>query len=86
MANRSQSFYGMNFFGFDAIKKQIVMGEDFWIFIATWLPLTFLTGAIYLFVLFLGWRAKEGRQSKGQGKVTSTLKDVEKQNAAGKLY
>jgi len=76
----------MNFFGFDAIKKQITIGDDFWIFIATWLPLTFLTAAIYLFVLFLGWRAKEEKKSKGQWKTPSRSEDVEKQKAAWKIY
>ncbi|QDS67852.1 hypothetical protein FKW77_007579 [Venturia effusa] len=56
------SVYGMNFFGFDTKTRQITIGNDFWIFIATWLPLTLMTVAVYLFVLFLNRRKKTRKQ------------------------
>ncbi|KAL1979978.1 hypothetical protein VTN96DRAFT_4843 [Rasamsonia emersonii] len=50
------SLYGMNFFVFDQDARQIVIAKDFWIFLATWLPLTVITGLIYvLIVLFDAW-------------------------------
>lgn len=46
----------MNFFVFDQDARQIVIAKDFWIFLATWLPLTVITGLIYvLIVLFDAW-------------------------------
>ncbi len=53
--------YGMNFFGFNNTSRRIIMGHGFWIFAATWLPLTLLTAAIY--VTFLRFdAAKKGKQ------------------------
>ncbi|TLD24526.1 hypothetical protein E2P81_ATG11862 [Venturia nashicola] len=59
------SLFGMNFFGFDSKTRQITIGNDFWIFIAAWLPLTLMTGAIYLLVVLWSWRdkSKKGRSS-----------------------
>jgi hypothetical protein len=37
----------MNFFVFNTDTNTIEISGDFWIFIATWLPLTFLTGLAY---------------------------------------
>jgi len=42
------SLYGMNFFVFDADARGLVMGDNFWIFIATLLPLTAITVALYV--------------------------------------
>jgi hypothetical protein len=42
----------MNFFVFDSALRKISMGHDFWMFAATWLPLTFITGLIYFFTLW----------------------------------
>lgn len=52
----------MNFFDFDSKSRQLAIGDNFWIFIATWLPLTFVTAAIYILVLFLSWRKKNKKQ------------------------
>jgi hypothetical protein len=49
----------MNFFVFDANAGRIRIAQDFWIFIATWLPLTFITGAIYIFIVWLDARVKK---------------------------
>jgi hypothetical protein len=43
----------MNFFVFDQTRRQIIIGNDFWIFIALWLPLTVLTMALYIFIVRL---------------------------------
>jgi hypothetical protein len=66
----------MNFFVFDPVKRNIRIAGDFWIFIATWLPLALLTGALYQLVMWLDRRAKAkgkvglfGRSiDKGRGK------------------
>jgi len=55
------TLYGMNFFAFDTVSKNIIIARDFWIFIATWLPLTLITGALYMAVLYFDRRAK-GKQ------------------------
>ncbi|KUJ15959.1 uncharacterized protein LY89DRAFT_587507 [Mollisia scopiformis] len=55
------SVYGTNFFVFDQNAYQITIAHDFWIFIATWLPLTFITGALYIAVLWFDARRK-GKQ------------------------
>jgi len=47
------SLYGMNFFIFDHVKKKIAIANDFWVFIATWLPLTMVTAAMYIVILRL---------------------------------
>jgi len=52
------SIYGMNFFVFDTVSATITIAHDFWIFVATWLPLTFITGAIYVLTLFFDARRK----------------------------
>lgn len=52
----------MNFFGFDSKSKEITIGNDFWIFIATWLPLTLMTGAIYLLVVLWSFRQKRKKR------------------------
>ena len=53
----------MNFFGFNSISRRIVIGKDFWIFVATWLPLTIITISIYLFVIYMDFR-KKGKKVK----------------------
>lgn len=54
----NQSLYGMNFFVFNTTSNHITIASDFWVFIATWLPLTFITGAIYVLTLWLDARRK----------------------------
>ncbi|KAF2097250.1 hypothetical protein NA57DRAFT_77504 [Rhizodiscina lignyota] len=55
------TLFGMNFFGFDAIHRRIVIANDFWIFIATWIPLTLITIGLYLFVVWMNPRTKGKR-------------------------
>lgn len=76
------SLYGMNFFGFDSERMEITIGHDFWIFIATWLPLTLLTGAIYLLVLVLSGRKKNGKQFNWRWNQTSVSPDVNNEKVA----
>ena len=40
----------MNLFVFDETTRGLVISPDFWIFIAAWLPLTLITGGIYVFI------------------------------------
>ncbi|PYI20671.1 hypothetical protein BO99DRAFT_456176 [Aspergillus violaceofuscus CBS 115571] len=57
------SLYGMNFFVFDTDARQIVIAHDFWIFIATWLPLTLATGLVYVLIVWFDawWKRKPFR-------------------------
>jgi hypothetical protein len=48
----------MNFFVFDTTTYRITIAHDFWVFVATWLPLTIITAAIYILTLFLDARSK----------------------------
>ena len=48
----------MNFFVFDTDSRTISIANDFWIFVATWLPLTLLTVAIYGLTVLSSSRAK----------------------------
>ena len=43
----------MNFFVFNQQTMRIVVAEDLWIYIATWLPLTLLTLLAYGVVVLL---------------------------------
>lgn len=52
------SLYGMNFFVFDAESRGLAMGANFWVFVATWLPLTGITVLIYILTLWLDARRK----------------------------
>ncbi|KAF1846865.1 uncharacterized protein K460DRAFT_49333 [Cucurbitaria berberidis CBS 394.84] len=52
------TLFGMNFFLFNPISKQLEISPDFWIFIATWLPLIFITGAVYVLILYLDSKLK----------------------------
>ena len=45
----SQTLYGMNLFVFNPQTRRLVIADDFWIFVVTWLLLTLLT--------FLGYGA-----------------------------
>jgi len=56
---RPKTLYGMNFFLFNSESSSIIIAQDFWIFIATWLPLTFLTGAIYIFFIWMHARRND---------------------------
>jgi hypothetical protein len=40
----------MNLFVFDDDTRRLRISPDFWIFIALWLPLTLITGGIYVFI------------------------------------
>ena len=53
-----QTLFGMNFFLFNPTSKALEISPDFWIFIATWLPLIFITGAVYVFILFVDSKMK----------------------------
>ncbi|KAF8848232.1 hypothetical protein BDZ45DRAFT_606259, partial [Acephala macrosclerotiorum] len=55
------SIYGTNFFIFDQNAFRITIAHNFWIFVATWLPLTLITGALYIAVLWFDARRK-GRE------------------------
>jgi Mg2+ and Co2+ transporter CorA len=55
------SLYGMNFFAFDTATWRLSIGHNFWIFVATWLPLTLITGAIYILTLLFHARSR-GKQ------------------------
>ena len=46
-----QSLYGMNFFAFNQRTARLVIAEDFWIYVATWLPLTTLTFLGYVIMV-----------------------------------
>jgi len=52
------SLYGMNFFAFDSTSQSIAIGTNFWIFVATWLPLTAITVAVYILTLWFVARRK----------------------------
>lgn len=38
----------MNFFAFNQQNRQFVIAKEFWIYVVTWLPLTFFTLVAYL--------------------------------------
>ncbi|KIX02517.1 uncharacterized protein Z518_08458 [Rhinocladiella mackenziei CBS 650.93] len=77
------TLYGMNFFEFSPTSNGLVLGSNFWIFVATWLPVTFLTLCIYMAVkwrtdnvhaeaqartsLNLSFRAQSWRRKRGPG-------------------
>lgn len=52
------SIFGMNLFLFNPVSKRLQVSPDFWIFIATWLPLIVMTGAVYVFILYIDSRIK----------------------------
>ncbi|CAO2655110.1 Nn.00g101740.m01.CDS01 [Neocucurbitaria sp. VM-36] len=52
------TLFGMNFFLFNPTSKQLEISPDFWIFLATWLPLIFITVGIYVFILYVDSRLK----------------------------
>lgn len=52
------SIFGMNLFLFNPVSKKLQVSPDFWIFIATWIPLIVMTGAIYFLILYLDSRIK----------------------------
>ena len=64
----------MNLFVFNQDTKRIVIAKDFWIYIATWLPLTLLTFVGYQLVVNLhkpraegGWYWQRTKSLKLQG-------------------
>ncbi|KAL9103252.1 MAG: hypothetical protein Q9163_001703 [Psora crenata] len=42
-ANFVCTLYGMNLFAFNEENRQLAIAKDFWIYVVTWLPFTFLT-------------------------------------------
>lgn len=50
----------MNFFVFNEQTREIVIARDFWIFIATWLPLTLITMGVYVLIVYFDrwWKGK----------------------------
>jgi Mg2+ and Co2+ transporter CorA len=52
------SIFGMNLFLFNPVSKRLQVSPDFWIFIATWIPLIVMTGATYFLILYLDSRIK----------------------------
>ena len=71
----AQSLYGMNFFTFDSHTMKIVVAEDLWIYIATWLPLTLLTLLGYAVVVLLVQRPE--RRWRGQVSMAEMIKRYE---------
>ncbi|KAL8732313.1 MAG: hypothetical protein Q9181_004015 [Wetmoreana brouardii] len=55
--------YGMNVLPFDSERQKLTVAKGFWTFVATWLPLTAITIAIYIAVLWYYRRA--ARQKSG---------------------
>lgn len=72
------SLYGMNFFVFDTDARQIVIAHDFWIFIATWLPLTLATGLIYVLIVWFDawWKRKPFRLFQRPVRATRVETDL----------
>jgi len=65
----------MNFFDFQE-SGGLAIGRNFWYFVATWLPLTFLTIAIYILVIWQRRKGASGQKAKpSQGKK---LRRIEK--------
>ncbi|KAL9607553.1 MAG: hypothetical protein Q9167_007546 [Letrouitia subvulpina] len=62
------TLYGMNLFEFDEKNRQLVIAKDFWIYLATWLPLTFFT--------FLGYLILKGFHEPEEYRVFSRLKGL----------
>ena len=50
------TIYGMNFFEYSAASDGLVLGSNFWIFVASWLSITLLTLCIYLGIML--WRKR----------------------------
>jgi hypothetical protein len=51
----------MNFFIFDTDSWNLAIGDNFWVFVVTWLPLTIITTSIYVLTLWLNARRKGKR-------------------------
>lgn len=49
----NQSVYGMNLFVFNQTTNKIMIAQDFWIYIVTWIPLTALTFLLYGLVVLI---------------------------------
>jgi len=48
------TIFGSNYFVFDTDSQRIIIAKDFWVFVAFWLGLTFVTGFVY--VLTYMWK------------------------------
>jgi len=53
----------MNFFVFNTNSNTIAIASDFWVFVATWLPLTLINGLIYGLWY---WYSSESRRQKNE--------------------
>lgn len=73
-ADYVKTMFGMNFFVFNPVQKRIVIAHDFWIFIATWLPLTLLTAGLYVLIVWL--------DARSNGKEVRWLWKIKKSNVA----
>jgi hypothetical protein len=51
----------MDFFNFDSTSKQIVVANDFWIYVATTVPLTVMTVAYWQYRTFQQRKRREMR-------------------------
>jgi len=69
----------MNFFVFNTNTNTITIAGDFWVFVATWLPLTLITGLIYWLWY---WYTSEGRCHKNEkcGKKRQDLFNIKMPN------
>ncbi|PYI11466.1 hypothetical protein BO78DRAFT_413930 [Aspergillus sclerotiicarbonarius CBS 121057] len=72
------SVYGMNFFDFNDESRQIVIAKDFWVFLATWLPLTMATGLIYVLIVWFDawWKRKPFRLFQRPGKESMSQSET----------
>lgn len=70
-----QSLYSMNFFTFDTDQNRIIVADNFWLFLTSWLPLTLLTGGIYLALTWFNDRRKQTKKSNH--KKYQRLKDLQ---------
>ena len=48
MEDHSQTLYGMNLFLYSPTSRSLIIAKNFWLYFATWLPLTALTVICYL--------------------------------------
>ncbi|KAH7398546.1 hypothetical protein BKA66DRAFT_407987 [Pyrenochaeta sp. MPI-SDFR-AT-0127] len=55
------TLFGMNFFAFDDLSGRLKISPDFWIFSASWLPLSVVTGASYVFIQYFYSRRRRRR-------------------------
>ena len=68
-----QTLFGMNLFLFDQPTKKLIIADDFWIYVVTWLLLTLVTFLGYQVMARLhkphaegGWHRHRNKKSKSQ--------------------